>query len=171
MNEAASSKAVETDSGRKTIFIVVGVATLLLLLAVFYLASRPSQRSSGPPPLEGALRAGTPEFEQYRDRIVIDGYQDNSTESPRAMGDIIMELNGTARNFTGRTINGLEVRAAVVDLQGRPIQERIVNVIPTRQSELETNKTMPVQVRMEGFRKTDNRANIKMEVTAVRFKQ
>ena len=92
-------------------------------------------------------------------------------ESPRALGDIVMTLHTTARNFTGRTITGLEVRAAVVDHQNQPIKERTVVVIPMPDREqLEANKTMFVGVRLEGMTDSDDRANIKMEVVGFRFK-
>ena len=47
-----------------------------------------------------------------------------------------MNLQTTVRNFTGRTVNGLEVKAAVVDGEGKPVKQRTVVVIPTKQAEL-----------------------------------
>jgi hypothetical protein len=44
-------------------------------------------------------------------------------------------------------------------------------VIPTRQPELAPNKTMDVAVMLEGMKDTDDRANIKMDVTAFKFKE
>jgi hypothetical protein len=173
-NEIASpfSKGdqTETNNSRRTIYIVVVAISVLLIGGLIYLATRPSTGggAGGQQRLEEALRAGTPEFEQYRDRIVLDGLE--ATEATRAIGDIVMTLKATVRNFTGRTITGLEVHAAVVDSQGQPVKERTVIVIPTRQPELEPNKTMEVPVMLEGMKKEDDRANIKMEVTAVTFK-
>ena len=167
MSEAAQSNA-ERDGSRRIIFIVVGIVTALILGGVLYLASRPPSSTSGPQRLEGALHAGSPEFEQHKQRIAVDAPE--ATEAERAIGDIQMVLRTTVRNFTGRTINGLEMRAAVVDVEGRPVKERIVIVIPARQPELEPNKTLTVPVLLEGFRKTDNRANIEMEVVGIRFK-
>jgi hypothetical protein len=46
-----------------------------------------------------------------------------------------------------------------------------VVVIPTRQPELPPNKTMDVPVTLEGFKDTDDRANIKMSLTAFKFKE
>jgi hypothetical protein len=63
------------------------------------------------------------------------------------------------------------MRAAVVDYEGKPVKERTVLVIPTRQPELAPNKTLPVQVMLEGMSDTDARANIKMEVTGFKFKE
>jgi hypothetical protein len=81
-----------------------------------------------------------------------------------------MGVHTTVRNFTGRSLNGLEIKAAVVDHQGKAIKERTVVVIPTKQAELEPNKTMFVQVMLEGMSESDDRANIKMEITGFRFK-
>jgi hypothetical protein len=76
-----------------------------------------------------------------------------------------MTLQTTARNFTGKTITGLEIRGAVVDHDGKPVKQRTVVVIPGRQAELDPNKTMRVAILLDGFTDEDDRANIKMEVT------
>ena len=82
-----------------------------------------------------------------------------------------MTLRTTVRNFTGKTITGLEIRAAVVDHQGNPVRERHVVVIPTEpHPELAPNKTLPVSVVLDGMTETTDRANIKMEVTGFKLK-
>ena len=82
-----------------------------------------------------------------------------------------MTLTTTVHNLNGKALDGLEIRAAVVDHQDRPVKQRTVVVIPTRQPELATNKTMRVNVLLEGMKETDDRANIKMEVTGFKFKE
>jgi hypothetical protein len=123
-----------------------------------------AQQSSGPQ----LVRAGSPDFEKYQQLIKIDSLE--ADEATRPIGDMVMTLRATVRNFTGRTLNALEVHAAVVDLDGKPVKERNVMLIPTRQPELENNKTMPAQVLLEGISKNATRANIKMEVTGFSFK-
>jgi hypothetical protein len=129
---------------------------------------RASGGGSVEPTLEGAIRAGSPQFAQYESKIVLDDPE--ADEAKRALGDIVMTLRTTVRNFTGRTLNGLEMRGAVVDHQGQPVKQRTVVVIPTKQAELEPNKTMLVQITLEGMTDKDDRANIRMEVTGFRFK-
>jgi hypothetical protein len=161
----------EPDASRRIIFIVVAVISLLLILGLFFWMRSTSKTNAGDPQqqrLEGGIRAGTPEFEQYRQKIVMD--KPEATEAKRPLGDIVMRLTTTVRNFTGRSINGLEMYAAVVDLQGRPVKERTIIVIPARRPELDNNETMEVPIMLEGFTDSDDRANIKMEITAVRFK-
>ena len=55
-------------------------------------------------------------------------------EAKLALGGIVMNLQTTVRNFTGRTLNGLEIRGMVVDHQGKPVRQQTVVVIPTRVS-------------------------------------
>jgi hypothetical protein len=118
--------------------------------------------------LPSVMRAGSPEFEKFQPLIKIDDLE--ATESTRAVGDIVMTLYGTVRNFTGRTLNGLEIRVAVVDLDGKPVKERTLMVIPSQKPELENNQTMKAQALLEGISKNATRANLKMEVTGFSFK-
>ncbi len=164
------TEAKETDGGRRTIFIVVGLASLLLIAGLIYLITRPSPAGSGGQArLEGpgVLREGTPEFQQAMQNIRIDDPEAN--EARRALGDIVMSLRTTVRNFSGRTITGLEIYAAVLDMQKRPVKSRTVIWIPGHAPELENNRTTNVQVMIEGFRESDDRASLQMKVTAIRL--
>lgn len=157
-----------TDDSRRKLIIVVAVVSALVIGTIFYFLLKASGGGSAEPTLEGAIRAGSPDFETYRSKIVLD--EPEADEAKRALGDIVMNLHTTVRNFTGRTINGLEIRAAVIDHQGKPVKERTVVVVPTKQPELGPNKTMFVSVMLEGLKETDDRANIRMEVTGFQFK-
>lgn len=157
----------EDDSRRKLIIIVAVIAAIIIAL-VFYFLMRASGGGSVEPTLDNAIRAGSPQFSEFQSKIVVDDVE--ADEAKRALGDIVMSLHGTVRNFSGRTLNGLEITGAVVNHQGQPVKQRTVVVIPARQAELEPNKTMPVQIMLEGMTDTDDRANIRMEVTGFRFK-
>ncbi len=161
--------SIPEDKSSRTIVIAVAVVAAVLIGGLFYLLMRKSMRETPPQRVENAIRAGSPDFEKYQKLIALDASE--ADESPRALGDIVMTLHTTARNFTGRTITGLEVRAAVVDHQNQPVKERTVVVLPnSERGELEPNKTMFVGVRLEGMTEADDRANIRMEVVAFRFK-
>jgi hypothetical protein len=151
------------DKSRRTLIIVIAVVAAVFIGGFFYLLLRSTATPSAPPTLAGAIRAGSPEWEKYSKLIALD--EKDADEAKRALGDTVMTLHATARNFTGRTITGLEIHAAVVDHDGKPVKERTVVMVPGRQSELEPNKTMKVSVMLEGFTDNDDRANIKIEVT------
>lgn len=157
------------DNSRRKIIIGVAVVAVLFIAVIFYFLMRASSGGNLEPVLEGAIRPGSPEFDQYNAKIFID--KPEADEAKRALGDIVMNLQTTVRNFTGRTINGLEVRAAVVNGEDKPVKERTVVVIPTKQPELQNNGTLVVVVRLDGMKETDHRANITMEVTGFKFKQ
>ena len=167
------------DGSRRTIFIIAGlVAVLLAVGLVIFLKKRPE-----PPPagvivdqkLEGGYRAGSPEFEKYRDLIKVDEPVADYANS--VAGDIQMNLGTTVRNFTGQTISGLEMRGALVDFEGKPLKERTKIVIPSGALvELENNGTAKVPIALSGFKGAEKavieggQAVVKMEVTAIKFK-
>ncbi|MEJ7710880.1 MAG: hypothetical protein WKF84_13700 [Pyrinomonadaceae bacterium] len=170
MSDANAWKG-EPDSSRRNILIITSVVGLLIVGGLIFFLMRATgggDLSAGQQGLEGALRPGNPEFDQLRERIVIDAPE--ATEGTRPIGDVVMELTTTIRNFTGRTITGLELKGAVVDLDGNPVKERIVIIIPVRQAELDNNKTMQARIVLDGIIKDTVRANIKMEVAGVKFR-
>lgn len=164
----AQDRRLEESESRRTLIIVVAVAAAVVVALFFYVLMRAGGSGGGEPRLEGAIRAGSAEFEQYKTQIVLD--EPEAFESPRALGDIVMTLKTRVRNLSNKTLNGLEIRGVVVDHQGQPLKERAVVMIPARQAELPPNKSMEVSVWLDGFKETDPRANIKMEVSAVRFR-
>lgn len=166
---ATQDRRLEENDSRRTLIIVVAVAAAVVIALFFYVLMRAGGSSSGEPRLEGAIRSGSPEFEQYKTQIVLDDPE--ATEAKRALGDIVMSLNTTVRNLSNKTLNGLEIRAVVVDGNGQPVKERTALIIPLRQPELPPNKTMNVSIMLEGFKETDHRANIKMEVAGLKFKE
>ncbi len=167
---ATSERQISAPDGesRRKLIIIVAVIAAIAIAVVFYFLMRASGGGSPEPTLSNAIRAGSPQFTEFQPKIALDDVE--ADEAKRALGDIVMSLHGTVRNFTGRTINGLEITGSVVDHQGQPVKQRTVVVIPTRQAELEPNKTMAVQLMLEGMTDKDDRANIKMEVTGFTLK-
>jgi hypothetical protein len=173
-------RKVEQDGTNRALFIVVGVVSVVVIgaLAIWFIRIgggktpdyakmiNPSQKLEGP----GVIREGTPEFDQYKGKISMDE-RPEAVESERVIGDIVMRLEATVRNFSGKTLTGLEVYGAVVDLNNKPVKERTVIVIPTQREYLDNNRNMKVHINFEGFKISDDRANIKMRITAFRFEE
>lgn len=164
----------DTAESKRTIwiiYVIVGIISLFLIGGIVYIARRPGATGIVQVKLDGALRSGSPDFEKYKALISVD--KPEATWGPRAIGDIQMRLTTTVRNFTGKTIDGLEMRGTVVDMEGNTVKERTIIVIPNNARgvlELDPNKTLEVPIVLEGMSKEADRANIKMEITAVRFK-
>lgn len=166
----ASERDIADRNSRRKIVIVVAIVAAVAIAGLFYLLMRAGKDAGGPPTrLADAIRPGSPDWDKYSKLIALDAPE--ADEAGRALGDIVMTLHTTARNFTGRPISGLEITAAVVDHQGAAVRERHVVVVPTlNQPELGANKTLPVNVMLDGMTDTTDRANIKMEVTGFKFK-
>jgi hypothetical protein len=159
----------EAEDSQRKIIIVVAVIAAVAIAGLFYFLMRATGGGTVEPTLAGAIRSGSPEFDAYQSKIFLDPPE--AYESKRALGDIVMNLQTTVRNFTGRTLTGLEIKGMVVDHQGKPVRGHTVVVLPNnQQTELEPNRTIPVQVRLEGMTDKDDRANIKMEVTGFKFR-
>ncbi|MEP6635135.1 MAG: hypothetical protein ABJB97_00315, partial [Acidobacteriota bacterium] len=92
----------DSDSSRRKIIIIAAVASALVIAVVFYVLLRASSGGTTEPVLEGAIRAGSSDFEKYKAQIVLDPPE--ADEAKRALGDIVMNLQTTVRNFTGRTL-------------------------------------------------------------------
>jgi hypothetical protein len=155
--------SIPEDKSRRTLIIVFAIVAAVLIGGFFYLLLRKTVAPTPPATLQGAIRPGSADWDKYNKLIVLD--EPEADEAKRALGDTVMSLHATVRNLTGRTLNGLEIKGAVVDHDGRSVKERTIVVIPGRQAELEPNKTMKVALMLEGFSDSDDRANIKLEVT------
>jgi hypothetical protein len=170
----------DADGPRRTIFIIAGVVAAVVAVGlIYFLKTRPEPKPGGLPveeKLEGGLRAGSPEFDKARDLLKLDE-PPIADYSNSLAGDVQMRLATTVRNFTGRTITGLEMRGSVTGLDGKLIKDRTKIVIPSGSlTELENNGTARVPIAIPGFRGDDKakieagQATIKMEITAIKFK-
>ena len=168
---AVPDRRIEASESRRTLIIVVAVIAAIAIAGLFYGLMRfAGGGQNAAARLQGAFRPGSPQFEANKPNIVLDDPE--ATEAKRALGDITMTLQTTVRNLTGKTLAGLEIHAAVVDYQGKPVKERTVVVVPTQlHPELAPNKTMLVNVGLDGMSDSDARANIKMDVTGFKFKE
>jgi hypothetical protein len=156
-------KREEPDKSRFIIYGAVAVVALLLIAGLAYLAMRPSVRP-GEERLAGAIRPGSPEFPG--NKLVVDFDPDeNATIGANALGNYVVTMKPTVRNFTGRVVNGLEFHAAGLDLQGQAIRERTY----VTEEEIGLNRTASPPIGLN-FPSDNRPAQLKLELTGVRFK-
>ena len=156
---------------RWPILILAAVITALLAFSIaglYYVAMTQSNVSSyAEPRLEGALQPGQPEFEESRRHIAIE--QLVGTEKVHPFDTLAVAVTATVRNNTGRSINGLELRGAILDRSNSSVRERTVVVIPQRQKVLESGEAINTRILLDRVDKDSDRAHLVMEVTAIRF--
>ena len=140
-------------------------AAIALLAGGIYYVTQPIVTPNVEPWLERALYTGQPEFEQFREQIVIE--QLVGKEKVHPFNNLAVEVTALVRNNTGRKISGLEMRGAIQDAQNSVVRERTVVVIPARQTILEADEAINVRILLESI--NSDRAHAVMEVTGIRF--
>jgi hypothetical protein len=149
-------------------YIIGAVVGLLIIGGIVFIAmQRPSMQDQATAVLEGAYREGSPEFDAITKDIII-STSDKTIEGQNAFGGIAMNIVGKVKNKGEKMIDGLEVNVAVIDQFNQVVKEKNVLVVPTQQPQLGPGETIPITLSMEGFKKDDDRANIRWKVTAIR---
>ena len=150
------------------VMVAALVTTVIAVLAAgIYYVTQPIVTPNVAPALERALYTGQPEFEQFREQIVIE--QVVGKEKVHPLNNLAVEITAVVKNNTGRKINGLEMRGAIRDARNSTVRERTVVVIPTRQTILEPDEAINVRILLESIDKDSDRAHAVMEVTGIRF--
>ena len=161
--ESFGGRSEERDGSRKVIYGAVALVALLLIGGLAYLASRPAAKP-GQEKLAGAIRPG--EANWPGDKLVVDFDPDeNATIGANALGNHVVTMKPTVRNFTGRVVNGLEFRAAGLDIHGQTIRENTY----VKEEEIEPNRTASPAIGLN-FPSDNRPAQLKLELTGVRFK-
>jgi len=145
------------------------VAAAVVAGGLWLLSFQPNREEQKQQQLEGAFLAGSPEFEEYTKQIVITTNFDKTTESPLGLGTIQMSIHGNIRNKGTKTVNGLEVTVSIVDIKDQLVKEKKTMVVPNQSPVLQPNETIEVFVPVDGFKKDDDRANVRWKVSAIRF--
>lgn len=158
----------EKQGNSKVLIGAILIAFVVVAALVGLVALRPSKEEAQKEVLAGAFREGSPEFAVLTRKIIAQTDENRTTQSPTAMGTIVMSIGGIIRNITGKTLTGLELKVAVVDLSNNVVKEKLITVIPNQLESLGNNQTMNVQVPIDGFAKDDDRANIRWKVTAIK---
>lgn len=157
----------ENSGAPKLFWIVMVIGVLIFGGLIAYFLSQPTPLVQEVK-LQNAVRAGAPEFEALKSRVLVLEQRDLGTQAQNAAGGIEMRLPAVVKNFSGKTLTGLEVVASVVDDDDKMIKEKTAILIPTQIDPIENNKSALVSVSIAGFSPKDNRANFKYRVTAIK---
>ncbi len=153
----------EPDKSRRVIYAAVAVLALLLLGGLAYLATRPAPKP-GEERLDNAVRPGAPDFPG--DKLIVEfDPNENAEIGPTALGPWSVTFIPVVRNFTGRTVSGLEFRIVGLDPRGKVIRERIA----INRDEIGPNRTRTPRLNIN-FPQDNKPADLKLELTGVQFK-
>ena len=169
MDTLLQNEKKEKRGINKVFLAAIAVAVLVIAAILGLISLLPTAEQQKQKEIEGAYLEGSPEFEKYTSNIVINTDMDRTMESPTGLGTIAMAIHGDIRNRGDKAINGLEVKVGVVDKFNKVIKEKKLMVVPNQIQQLSPQETIHVVVPMDGFKKDDDRANIRWKVTAIRF--
>ena len=163
----------EKKSGINRVLLVGGLVGIALIAIVVWIAmQRPSMDDQKAAVLADAFREGSPEFQEITKDINIGTDADKTVQFPNSLNGLItMSITGNIRNKGSRTLSGLEVNASVIDSFNGVVKEEKVLVIPTQRELLGPGETIPITLSIDGFKRDDDRANIRWKVTAIRAAQ
>jgi hypothetical protein len=153
----------------KSFLVAILVAVLVVaggILLIWKL--QPSMQEQQDQALAGAFREGTPEFDVLTRRIIAETNEEKTWSSPVGTGGIMMNIAGRLRNNGDKVITGLEIKVSVVDIGGKVIKDNTVLVVPNQKKTFAPKEQMDVTVRIDGFARDDDRANIRWKVTAIK---
>jgi hypothetical protein len=151
----------------KVFVVAILVGVFVMGVAVWVLSWKPPMDVQIAQVLEGSFKEGSPEFEELNKDIVL-STDDRTVQSPTGLGTISMFIRGNVRNRGTKTFDILEVNVAVVTQFNDVLKEKKVLVVPVQQPLMGPDETIPVTLALDGFKPSDDRANIRWKVTAIR---
>ena len=149
--------------------LLIGVVIALVLIggAIFLLSRKPPVSEQAAQLIASAYQEGSPEFNDLSKDIII-ATDDRTVESPTGLGTISMYIYGKIHNKGTKTIDILQVDAAVVTQFNQVLKSKRILVVPVQQATLGPGETIPITLTLDGFSRDDDRANIRWKVTAIR---
>jgi hypothetical protein len=163
----------EEKKGFNMGFLLGGIIGVFVIAIVVLIAmQRPSMVDQEAAVLADTFRPESPEFQEITKDIIISTDADKTVQDINALnGRITMWITGNIRNKGNRAINGLEVNVAVIDQFNQQIKDKSVLVVPRQQEILAPGDSIPITLTLDGFKRDDDRANIRWKVTAIRVAQ
>ncbi len=146
---------------------VIAVAMLAILIIALALT-----RLSGEGEAENMVRAGSPEFDAYKDKVVFEIDPDNKMVYPNWIGMWQLQAKAKMTNRGDRELAGVEVIGKMIDHEDKVIAQKIGRPIPrVRTAPLKPGESMDVVVKVDAPQKITEGdvKDIRIELRGLRF--
>lgn len=166
MFEPEIDKNIEQARSRAIIW-VGAVAVLLMTALVVMLAGTKSENRSS---VENVLRAGSPEFDSYRDKVELEVV--DKIVHPNMIGMFQLEVRARMHNRGDRALTAVEILGKMFDLSDKVIAQNISVPIPrVRREALKPGESFAFSVKVDAPRKTreSDVKDITIELRGLRF--
>ncbi|MFN0087765.1 MAG: hypothetical protein ACKVX9_20405 [Blastocatellia bacterium] len=144
MFENENDKVIERERSRALLWVGAAGAVALAVLILVLVKARPEDR----PVIEDVLRAGTPEFDGYKDRIEMEII--DKVVHPNMLGMAQYEVRARIHNRGDRTLTAIELTGQMVGLDDKTIKQIVSIPIPRGRPEpLPPGDSIAVSVKIE----------------------
>jgi hypothetical protein len=147
MFESPAESDKKVSRRRSTVVVGATAVIFAVIIGIVLFVSRQRTVEISPVQPAGlpeAYRAGSPEFDAYRQFVSIEAQEPRASEN--LLGQVLVEARGILRNGGNRTLTGVEVRAIVYDAGGNLIADRVATPVPKMRPQLGPGESMPIQV-------------------------
>ncbi|HKQ89104.1 MAG TPA: hypothetical protein VJZ77_00360 [Blastocatellia bacterium] len=167
-NDNNNSAGAEKDRSRG-LLVVGAIAALMLVILIIALAMT---KSAGDREVENMVRAGSQEFDAYKDKVTVEVDPDAKMVYPNMIGMWQLEARATLTNRGDRELIGVEVVGKMLDFEDKVIAQAVKLPIPRiRKEPLKPGESMNIVLKVDAPKKTTENdvKDITIELHGVRF--
>lgn len=169
-NDNENNNGAGVEQSRSRGLLVVGaIAALMLVVLIIALAVT---KSVGDKEAENMARAGSPEFDAYKDKVTLEVDPEGKMVYPNMIGMWQLEARATLTNRGDRELTGVEVVGKMLDFEDKVIAQAIRLPIPrVRKDPLKPGESMNIVLKVDAPRKIteDDVKDITIELRGMRF--
>ena len=167
-NENNNGPVVEQDRSRGLMAVGVIAALMLAILVIALVMTKSSvDRES-----ENMARAGSPEFDAYKDKVTVEVDPQGKMVYPNMIGMWQLEARAKLTNRGDRELTGVEVVGKMIDLEDKVIAQAIRLPIPrSRKDPLKPGESMNIVLKVDAPQKITEAEvkDITIELCGLRF--
>jgi hypothetical protein len=152
----------------RALLVVGAIAALMLAVLIIALVmTKPAADRE----LENIVRAGSPEFDAYKDKVVVEVDPEDKMVYPNMIGMWQLQAKATLTNRGDRELTGVEVIGKMFDLQDKVIAQAVRLPIPHNQTTLKPGESVKIAVKVDAPAKTTEAdvKDITIELRGLRF--
>jgi hypothetical protein len=167
-NDNNNDAGVEQDRSRG-LLVVGAIAALMLAILIIALVMA---RSAGDREIENMVRAGSPEFDAYKDKVVVEVDPEGKMVYPNMIGMWQLQAKAKLSNLGDRELLGVEVIGKMIDHEDKVIAQAVKLPIPRAQpGPLKPGESTTIWVKVDAPRKIteDDVKDITVELRGLRF--
>ena len=169
-NENDNNNGAGAEKDRSRGLLVVGaIAALMLAILIIALVMT---KSAVDKEAENLARAGSPEFDAYKDKVTVEVDPDAKMVYPNMIGMWQLEARATLTNRGDRELTGVEVVGKMLDFEDKVIAQAVKLPIPRiRKEPLKPGESMNIVLKVDAPKKTTENdvKDITIELHGVRF--